>query len=179
MVSLLGRVENKSSPNIVFAETKTMRTVMCTTQWCNWWSFSCWYFLWFFKRFEVLLLPVKLASLLCQWSSRQWWTELLSGGSWAPSVWLHGGAGSSHLGVGMPFWLQASQSWKQANCMLSSLLGPQLPQPRWDGLRPRLSLQNSPLLEFHPRLDFALGLSWDSSASGLLGSSLSPLQLEV
>lgn len=38
---------------------------------------------------------------------------------------------------------------------------------------------NFSLLQFHPRLDFALGLSWDSSASGLLGSSLSPLQLKV
>lgn len=54
-ISLLGRGENKSSPNIVFAETKFMRTVMCFVGLDGAADEACpvGIFFWFFKRFKV------------------------------------------------------------------------------------------------------------------------------
>ena len=97
-----------------------------------------------FTGFKVSFLPVKLAPLLWQWSSRQQKRD-------GPSCCLVGAelyvCGSIEVvslliqgwrclsGYGQP-----GQSLKQANSILSSVLSLQHPQPRWDGLRPSLGL---------------------------------------
>lgn len=107
------------------------------------------------------------------WASVWWEPSSLCAAPWGWWV-ISSRGGDPFLAAGTP----DSHENKQTACFhlswVHSFLSPDemASDPDWASI-------NFPLSQFHPRLDFALGLSWDSSASSLLGSSLSPLQLKV
>lgn len=166
----------KSSPNIVFAETKFVSTVMCFVGLRGAADEAC----------SVGILFGSLKGLRCYFSlwnlpdccasgqegrdGRMDWAPVWL--SWAPCVWLHGGGEASHPGVGMPSWLQASQTViKTSKLHVSSLLGPQLPQPRREALDPVWAAINFSLCSFTQ----GLTLPWDYPEIPLLQVCWVPL----
>lgn len=97
-----------------------------------------------FKGFKVSFFPVKLSSLLWRWSSRQRKRDGLS--CCLVGAELHVCGSMEVVGLLIQGWRclsghgQPRWSLKQANSVLSSLLSPQVPQPRWGGLKHTLGL---------------------------------------
>lgn len=126
-----------------------------------------------FKGFKVSFVPVKLASVLWQWSSRQWrrdgqsccvvGAELhMCGFMEMVGLLIQGTRCSSDYG-------QPRQSLKWANCVLSPLLSPQLPQLRWEGLRPSPSLNKLFTFAVSLRVWLCSGIILTFSCFGAVG----------